>query len=232
MTVRLVWAGKGVPTLTPDTIHLVGRAGEVAVKDLEVSYPSSDVPEPLVFLGLFGFSEGVKLASIGDDPFAIRSDPGLATSPNISPSPFVGKAKFRLEIPIPTIREMLSLKGVVRLRHRGFIHELPLLLQFEQNLGIRYKPDRLLFSGTSIEALRAIERKVVLTSDDPTERLEVERVPDYMEVTLKTSVPHSGSTILVARIISPPGVSPREEIIIKGRPGRRVSIPVLISFEP
>jgi len=223
---RLRWFGKSNPTLLPDALAIRVKAGDAASCRVEASYAAGDPPIPLEFVGVMGLPDGSRAEIVENNPAAIRAIPGVSASPNSSPSPFVGKAKLRFDLPPTSTPGSSTYACTVKFRQRGKAIDLPFKMYVKVDEGLRAAPESLLFSAGDFEALKQVRRKVVLTSDAPGDRFEVVEKPAYLNVELAPKdVGSATRAILTASITAPPPSGEADgRLILQDSSGRRITV--------
>jgi hypothetical protein len=227
-TLRLRWSGRGVPTLIPSSVRLSARLGQRIQTGLEISYPSG---VPFEFLGASELPKGWSITLVDNKAHALQADPYLSSTSA------VGKASLRLDAIAPASLEKLDALGLIAVRYGSERHELKLAISIEGHDGLRAVPDRLLFSSDSLAGLLSLERFVRLEPVAPDDHLEVVRKPGYLSVTVERG-PQTGvrgkrhSVVVKAKVTAPPPDRfGKAKVELRDRAGRRVLIPILLSYD-
>ncbi len=230
---RLKWFGKSTPTLVPAALDVRMRAGVAQSRQVEISYPAGDPPIPLRFVGVSGLPEGARVELIENNPAAIKGLPGVSTSVHAAPSPFIGKAKLRIDLPASPTPGSIAFECVVKFTQQSKTIELPFTVRVRSDEGLRCHPEVLLFSASDFGALKQIRRKAILTSDLSDDRFEVVEKPSYLDVQVtRDSVGQSSNATLTAGVVEPPppGETGRQ-LVIENSAGRRIAITLFIGLD-
>jgi len=232
--VRIRWFGKSQPTLIPNALDVAMKVGVGESREVEVSYPAGDPPVPLEFVGASGLPGGVKVELIENNPAAIRAIPGLSASTQTAPSPFVGRAKLRVNFPAPTAPGQSAFESSVDFRQRGRAIEMPLRVSLEVHAGLRCQPDWLLFSARDAEALKQVRRSATLTSDNPGDQFTVVEKPAYLDVTLapKNAGATTRAVVTASITATPPPGEANPRLVLADAEGRQVSVKLYVGVGP
>ncbi len=230
--IQLTWFGKTAPRLVTSSVEISQRIGQSAIRELEISYPGGDQGSSLEYLGASGLPEGATLEITAQDPAALRTIPGLGTTPYEAPSLVVGRAVLRFTS-AASRKTPIRTTCTIKVRQHDSVYELPLAIAIATHQGLRASPERLLFTATSFDRLRRIERKILVEAEGADiVDLSVARKPDFIKAGLAPAGSDSKRSLTVRVTERPPTDTKPCEIVLKNKSGSSLTIPVLISYDP